>query len=219
MKHLVTLAIAFVVAAFAEVRPRNSSGCDLRKPHAPPARTSCPVWGWGDTGAEVTVRFAGQTKAATVDAAGRWRVMLDPMPASAEPREVQIGRSVIRDVLVGDVWLCGGDAFMAKTVGSTRSARSELASREFPPVRLFRVQTVAAKEPQPEVPGSWTIPDRKSVGDFPALAYLFAKEVHAKMHVPVGIVEVTDASPVRICTACLRGSPTTSSSARDSGRC
>ena len=87
---------------------------------------------------------------------------------------------------------------MAKTVGSTRSARSELASKEFPPVRLFRVQTVAAKEPQPEVPGSWTIPDRTSVGDFPALAYLFAKELHAKTHVPVGIVEVTDASPVSI---------------------
>ena len=87
---------------------------------------------------------------------------------------------------------------MAKNVGSTRSARSELASKEFPPVRLFRVQTVAAKEPQPEVTGSWTIPDRTSVGDFPALAYLFAKELHAKTHVPVGIVEVTDASPVSI---------------------
>ncbi|NBV47268.1 MAG: hypothetical protein EBR86_16935, partial [Planctomycetia bacterium] len=79
-----------------------------------------------------------------------------------------------------------------------RSARAELAAREFPAVRLFRIPTTAAAEPRYDVEGGWTIVDARSVGRFPALAYRFAREMQAATGVPVGIVEATDPTPVGI---------------------
>jgi len=159
-----------------------------------------PVWGTATAGESVSVTFAGQTKSVVAGADGRWRIVLDPLKAGdTGALVVQAASSItIHDVQVGDVWLCAGDAFMSKTVSSVRSARSELASKQWPTVRLFRVNTKAATEPQSELAGSWTIPDRKSIGDLPALAYLFAKEMHAATGVPVGIIEATDATPVSI---------------------
>ena len=200
-KHILIVLTALLLGPLAGLRADEVKLAPLFSDHLILQRNMpVPIWGSATAGEAVRVTLAGQSKTAIADNAGRWRVVLEPLQAGAAGALVVQGKTAVtvQEVLVGDVWLCGGDAFMAKTVGSTRSARSELASKEFPPVRLFRVQTVAAKEPQPEVTGSWTIPDRTSVGDFPALAYLFAKELHAKTHVPVGIVEVTDASPVSI---------------------
>jgi hypothetical protein len=78
---------------------------------------SVPVWGQADAGSEVTVRFAGQSKTAIVDKQGRWEVRLDPISANNEPREMRIGNSVLRDVLVGEVWLCSGQSNMRWVVG------------------------------------------------------------------------------------------------------
>ena len=173
-----------------------------------------PVWGWADPNARVTVEFAGQKKDATADAGGKWRVTLDAMHANAAPASLTVSAPPanllsVEGVVVGEVWFCAGDAFMNKTVDATRSARSGRPGREFPQVRLFRVKPTASQQPQSAVAGSWTISDRESVGDFPALAYLFAREMQAQEGVPVGIIEATDPSPVTI----QRGGKVTGSTA------
>ena len=78
-----------------------------------------PVWGKADPGATVTVEFAGQKKQAKADGEGRWRVDLEPLAVSCEPREMRIAAEgatreevVLKDVLVGVVWLCGGQSNM-----------------------------------------------------------------------------------------------------------
>src|SRR5689334_4321057 len=70
-----------------------------------------PVWGTADAGEDVTVEFAGQTRSAKADDAGKWSVKLEPMEASAESRAVTVrGKNALtlQDVLVGEVWLCAG---------------------------------------------------------------------------------------------------------------
>ena len=49
-----------------------------------------PVWGWADPGATVTIEFAAQKKSATAGADGQWRIALDPLTASAEPRDFRV---------------------------------------------------------------------------------------------------------------------------------
>ena len=75
-----------------------------------------PVWGTADAGETVTVTFAGQTKSATADAKGAWRVMLDPLPASKENRILKVAGSAnveeIKNVLVGEVWFASGQSNM-----------------------------------------------------------------------------------------------------------
>jgi sialate O-acetylesterase len=87
------------------------------------------IWGRGTPGEKVVVSFAGQTAAATVDTSGQWRAFLDPMAASVEPRALVVrGRNTreVRDVLVGEVWLAGGQSNM----GSRMQEYAETASPE-----------------------------------------------------------------------------------------
>ena len=87
-----------------------------------------PVWGWAPTGATITVEFAGQVKKAAADAEGKWKIVLDPLPANSNPEvmsitEAEVPAGVpargpasvkIEDVLVGDNWLCSGQSNMCK---------------------------------------------------------------------------------------------------------
>ena len=104
-----------------------------------------PVWGRAEPGEAVTVEFAGQKKAVTTDASGRWLVTLDAMPASTEPRELLVTsanpQSKIRNlkvsgVLVGEVWLCAGGSEVGRR-GSDADASPD--DPQTPPVRVFSV--------------------------------------------------------------------------------
>lgn len=85
-----------------------------------------PVWGGADAGQEVVVTFAGQRKCAKADAAGAWRVDLEPLEACAEGRDLVIAcgaeTATIRDVLVGEVWFASGQSNMEQSIlsGHTR---------------------------------------------------------------------------------------------------
>ncbi len=81
--------------------------------------TKVKVWGWATAGEKLAVEFASQTKSATTAADGSWQVVLDPMSANATGSTLTV-RSVgssekaeINDVLVGEVWLMGGQSNMA----------------------------------------------------------------------------------------------------------
>ena len=100
-----------------------------------------PVWGQADNGERVTVEFAGQVKSTTADAEGRWKVMLDAMPASAEPRTLKAGSISFHDVVVGEVWLCSGQSNMGMSVGESADADREVAAADHPLIRLFTVAT------------------------------------------------------------------------------
>ena len=80
-----------------------------------------PVWGTAQPGESVTVSFAGQTKRGTAGTDGRWRVDLDPMAASKEPRTLVIGERKIANVLVGEVWLASGQSNMEDPILSGNS--------------------------------------------------------------------------------------------------
>jgi len=74
------------------------------------------VWGWADGGEAVSVEFAGQKKTATADKDGKWAVDLDAMPASSQPRALaakgKANTVAYENILVGDVWLLGGQSNM-----------------------------------------------------------------------------------------------------------
>ncbi len=80
------IAIAMSTMALAEVKPNAlfSDNAVLQQ------NAKVPMWGTADPDEKVTVEFAGQKKTAAADAQGRWKVILDPMSASAEPRDLMI---------------------------------------------------------------------------------------------------------------------------------
>jgi sialate O-acetylesterase len=156
------------------------------------------VWGRAEAGEAVTVAIAGQTKTATAGADGKWAVKLDPLAAGG-PHELTAkgnpsagsGRGssvVVRDVLVGDVWLCSGQSNMAMSVGRANDFEKEKAEADFPKIRTFTVMGRASDAPQDECPGGWLVCSTQSVGGFSATAYFFGREIHRKTGVAVGLI-------------------------------
>jgi hypothetical protein len=105
------------------------------------------VWGWGKAGDEVVVNFAGQVAKVKINDKGSWQAQLKPMKASFEDRMMKVtagGKGLsVKDILVGEVWLCGGQSNMERKMNSSRDADLELASGDYPAIRFLRIPKVA----------------------------------------------------------------------------
>ena len=147
-----------------------------------------PIWGWGKPGERVTVEFAGQKKTITADVAGKWRVTLDPLPASQEPRELSAGDCRVKNVLVGDVWLCSGQSNMQMAVSEGLNSKAEIAAANYPRIRLFTVPCQAVLDPQTDVAATWQVCAPATVAKFSAAGYFFGRELLDKLDVPIGLI-------------------------------
>jgi sialate O-acetylesterase len=138
-------ARAFAAAPAAEPLPTGLALANVISDHMVLQRDlAAPVWGMDVPGEKVTVEFAGQSKTAVADEKGTWRVKLDSMPASAEPRVLTIRDSKqkvqIADVLVGDVWIGAGQSNMKWFVSESKPRSDpplhEMAQKSYPAVRF-----------------------------------------------------------------------------------
>ena len=156
-----------------------------------------PVWGWADKGEKVTVSFAGQEKIATAGDDGKWMVKLDAMKASSEPQTMTISSSNIskspslqlKNILVGEVWLCAGQSNMQMGLSITDNATAERQAAKYPQIRFFEVKQTPQLSPQETCEGKWEICDPGNVGRFSATAYYFGQAIHREMKVPVGLID------------------------------
>lgn len=150
-----------------------------------------PVWGLADPGRAVTVRFADQVKHTTADTTGRWRVELDPMPASASPRVLNIesdDQSLARtDILVGEVWLCSGQSNMQFGLAHAADGDAEVARVNDPLLRLMRVENHVVPRGE-DVVGEWAACSPQSAKRFSAAGYYFGLELRRELDVPVGLI-------------------------------
>lgn len=185
---IVSAALALTVGATADVRlPKifgDHAGLQRGKP--------MPVWGTADPGEKVTVEWRGQKVSTTADRNGKWRVTLKPMPAGGPYEMVVKGKNtvVLKDILVGEVWVCSGQSNMEWPLFLARNGEQEVASANYPQIRLFIVPKAIADQPQEDLPGGeWRVCTPESARNFSAVGYFFARELHRALNVPVGMVE------------------------------
>jgi len=152
-----------------------------------------PVWGWAKPGEKVTVSFAGQTVSATADAKGKWTVRLEPLKVSAEPSEMTVKGTntvTLKDILVGEVWICCGQSNMQHSLRAVTNAEQEVAAADYPNIRLFRMQdTWTPDGPQPDCKGQWQACTPKSARGFSGVGYFFGRDLHKELKVPIGLVD------------------------------
>jgi len=152
-------------------------------------------WGWARAGDLIRVELAGHTATATAGTDGRWQAEIKS-PEPGGPYTVKIigpGQSVVlHDVLVGDVWLCGGQSNMQLGLGMAQNGADEIKAANHPEIRLFIVQRHVSYSPTAIPKGSWKICTPQAVaeeGGFSAAAYFFGRKLQEKLHVPVGLIE------------------------------
>ena len=150
-----------------------------------------PVWGWADAGEAVAVSFAGQTWNTTTSDQGKWSVPLTAMPANATSAELTVtGRNTITltDILVGDVWLCGGQSNMEWPLRQANDAEAEAAAATYPTIRHIKIERAISAWPVETARGSWTVCTPETAPHYTAIGYFFARDVQREIGVPIGLV-------------------------------
>lgn len=149
-----------------------------------------PVWGWAEAGEQVTVTLGDRTATTTAGADGRWSLKLEPLTAGG-PWELKVaGKNtlVLRDVLIGEVWLCSGQSNMEWPLRLSANAAEELAAASHPQLRLFEVKKTVAEKPADDVEGLWAACTPDTVGTFSAVGYFFGRKLQQELGVPVGLI-------------------------------
>ncbi len=188
-------AMILALAALAVLAPRALA--DVRLPGAVGDHmvlqrdADIVLWGWADPGERVTATLAGDTRSATAEPDGTWRLTLPPRPAGG-PFDLTVAAAntiTLHDVLIGDVWLCAGQSNMEMRVSNVANAEAEIQAANHPRLRLFRVPRNKAATPQTECPGQWQACTPETVADFSATGYFFGRDLQAAIHVPIGLVD------------------------------
>src|SRR5689334_8480136 len=85
------------------------------------------IWGWSDKGETITINFNGQLIKSKADKLGNWVAILKPMKYGG-PYEMKIAgkKDVIqlKNILVGDVWICSGQSNMEWIVKNANNAKN-----------------------------------------------------------------------------------------------
>ena len=159
------------------------------------------VWGLANPNKSVTLNFGEETKSIKADAKGKWSIKIGPLKASSESRTMTIrsGKSEVKiaDIIVGEVWVCGGQSNMAWTLRGSTDADIEISSANFNEIRFLKLPNIASPTKLDDFPigkptdwiGKWQKAITPQVQNYSAVAYYFAKRLHRQLQVPIGIIE------------------------------
>lgn len=153
------------------------------------------IWGWASPGEKVTVQLMKQAKSTTADDAGKWLVSLDEANAGG-PHQLTVTGSrssqVLQNILIGDVWLCGGQSNMEWILHNTEQASTEEALPANKNIRHVKVERSINMQPEINIKKTaWQVASPATVGNFSAVGYYFAKALQKEMNVPIGLVNST----------------------------
>jgi sialate O-acetylesterase len=155
--------------------------------------TQIKIWGWAAPDEKVTVLFNKKTYRATTNNNKKWEVLLPPMKASG-PFQMEISASnkiTIKDILVGDVWVCSGQSNMELPMERVKDKYPEVIKHSAnTKIRQFLIpDKYDFKQPHDDVEnGSWVSASPSALLSFTAIGYFFAKDLHDKYQVPVGLI-------------------------------
>lgn len=148
------------------------------------------IWGEAKSGSLVEVRFAGQLRKIKA-AKGKWQVTLKTGEAGGPYKlEVINGNNKVsfQDVLIGDVWLAGGQSNMEFALRRVKDARTEISLADYPQIRYYKVPRKFYPE-QEVSKASWNVCSPQTASEFSAIAYYFARNIHKELNIPIGIIQ------------------------------
>lgn len=195
MNRRILSLLLLSLSAHAELRVPSifNSGMVLQSGKA------VPVWGEADAGAEVTVEFAGQKKTAVTSASGKWRVNLDPMPVSSDPRTLTVHslignqQSEIGNVLVGEVWILAGQSNMGWPLSKCDGGPEAAAQADYPWLKIFKQwpnQGACDKPARDVIGGQWVVCTPEQAAQLSGVGFFFARALQKTLSpgTPVALI-------------------------------
>lgn len=192
IKKITSIAVLLMLFGFATSLNAQTTVSKLFSDHMVIQRNEpIKVWGWADDATNISVQL-GQNTAQTVSQNGTWEVELPPMAAGG-PYQMTIQAEAqisIQDVMIGDVWIAGGQSNMNWILRNTENAAPEIAAANYPQIRFFQIPETVSDSLFTQTPNStWRVATPETAQIFSGVAWYFAKNNHLEKGVPVGIVE------------------------------
>lgn len=169
------------------------------------SKAPLPVWGHAKPGSEVLLRLGSQQRKTTVNSQGEWRVEFPPQAVSATATSLTIEsgkeRLELKDILIGEVWICAGQSNMEWSVAQSVNGKKVLSEKTFPNIRLlhlvggaggssgvYTAQHLARLTPGAFCEGHWQVASPESLPGFSAVAWYFGSRLQQQLNVPIGLI-------------------------------
>ena len=158
------------------------------------------IWGQAKPGSQITLETDwGERKVIFANDNSEWSTKIKTLKADLKPHELSIKSSankiIIKDILFGEVWFASGQSNMGWQMGNkiteVQGAKDEIKSADFKKIRYFRATGNDSFTPNKNINGSWSVCSPKTVSEFSAVAYYYAKELFNNLQVPIGIIHGT----------------------------
>ena len=165
-------------------------------------QAQAPIWGESKPGKTVEIKTSwdGKKYSVQADADGKWEIAVST-PQAGGPYTIRIsdGKPVeLKNVLIGEVWLCSGQSNMEMQVegwGKVMNYEQEkVEANQYPNIRFLLVEKATSSQPIEELnvaTGGWQVCSAQSVADFSAAAYFFGRNLHQNLHVPIGLIDTS----------------------------
>lgn len=153
-----------------------------------------PIWGMANAGEKVTVTLNKQTNSAIADTNGKWFVTLKAEKAANNLTLKTSGENTIeiKNVAVGEVWLCSGQSNMEWSLGISMNAQQELANSDNPNIRHIKIERSISGKPETDIKdGVWKVSNPQNAKDFSGVAYFFARNLYQDLKVPIGLINAS----------------------------
>ncbi len=168
------------------------------------------IWGWAKPGEVVRVLFAGKSKEAKAGKDREWKVTLPAMTANADPQTLNIkGKDqnlTLENVLIGDVWVLGGQSNMEEPLNNVENGKLEIVSANYPGIRILTVPAQNGPDTKKGFArlhewsswsnrhfrkGDWDVCSPKIARELSAIGYVFARRLHMAAQVPIGVIDAS----------------------------
>lgn len=197
---LCVLSVVSVLNATAEIKmsPLFTDNMVLQQ------KSDAPIWGIAEPKAKVTVKTSWNKASytAVADEAGKWMVKVST-PKAGGPYSMTVTEQgaqpiTIKNVLIGEVWICSGQSNMQMPVkgnwAKVTNCDEEVANAKYPKMRLISVERLTSSKPEDNFTtygNGWMECSPENVAEFSATAYFFGREIHKKRGVPVGLIHTS----------------------------
>lgn len=202
MKNISVLLCLFVLSCQSYIDVNLSIASPFSDHMVVQQEDELTIWGWAQPDMPVFLEttWGSQSKTLT-NSLGEWRFQLQTPKADHVSHQIILKagdeKISIKDVLLGEVWLASGQSNMempmkgfqySKPFELIEGADFEIPKANFPEIRMFTVKRTVAFKPQKILEGQWDICTPESILEFSAVGYFFAKKLHEKLNIPIGII-------------------------------
>ncbi|MDR0332835.1 MAG: hypothetical protein LBI15_05170 [Dysgonamonadaceae bacterium] len=187
MRKIIFLIVLFTtIGVYAQIKLPSlvSDGMILQR------ETPITIWGWSSPNERIHVTFQNETYTTRADRNGNWNVEL-PKYQAGTGYTMQINNIEIKDILIGDVWLCSGQSNMEITMRRLLDLYAdEVKNAHNSHIRQFRVaQQFNFINEETDVRGEWKSVTPENLLDFSGVAYFFAQKMYETYGVPIGLIQ------------------------------